>query len=570
MRRRSTWTIADPDPATVDSLAEGLGISRTASRCLVNRGYRSAASAGCFLAPRLADLTAPDGMADLPLAASRIADAVTRGERIGVFGDYDVDGVASAALVASFLGEIGGTVHGEIANRFDAGYGLSPGTVERFASLGCTALVVLDCGTSDHEALRAAAARGIDVVVVDHHRIEGDLPRATAFINPHRPDCGFPDKSMAAVGLAFYFVAAVRRRLEERGCLEQGAVDPRRLLDLVALGTIADVVPLRGNNRILAAHGLRVLADTGRPGLRALMRVGRVRAHRLRADHVAFQLAPRLNAAGRLGDAGKAYELLVAGREREAAEGAAELDRLTRERRVIEERVTDGARAIIDRQGLGEQPVIVVAGDGWHRGVLGIVAARLAETCGRPAFVVGFDGDRGVGSARAQGQLDLHGALSAVAGHLVRHGGHREAAGFTVERSRFPAFSEALLQHAGRHSTGPRPRPTVCDARIDAREIRLDLLKEIDRLGPFGHENPEPVFEVADLPVLGSRVVGGGHLKLELKTPSGAVGAFGPRMAGFAGDLPPVIRVAASLSADDWGGQDGIELRLVEPPQPGE
>jgi single-stranded-DNA-specific exonuclease len=566
VRGRPTWTVALPDPAAVDSLAAELGIHSAVSRCLVNRGYRSAEGVRSFLAPRLADLTPPDGMADLSRAGARIADAVTGGERIGVFGDYDVDGVASAALVTAFLAEVGGGVHGEIANRFDTGYGLGAEAVDRFFALGCSVLVVLDCGTSDHESLRRAAGLGIDTVVVDHHRIEGEYPPAAAFVNPHRPDCRFEDKTLAAVGLAFYFAAAVRRGLEERGYLKPGQVDLRRLLDLVALGTIADVVPLRGNNRILAAHGLRALADTGRPGLRALMRIGRVRPHRVRADHVAFQLAPRLNAAGRLADARRAYELLVEVQERPASEAAQELDRLTRERRIIEDRVTEEARDSIERQGLTADPAIVVAGDGWHRGVLGIVAARLTEACGRPVFVVGFQGERGIGSARAQGQLDLHGALSAVAGHLVRHGGHREAAGFTVERERFPAFTEALRAHAMRHVSALERRPLVCDATLASRDLTLALFEGIARLGPFGHENPEPVFEVDDLPVLGSRVVGGDHLKLELKTPSGSIGAFGPRMAGLAGDLPPVIRVAASLAADGWGGHEDVELRLAEPP----
>ncbi len=570
MLGRPTWTVAIPDPATVDRLAAELELHRIVSRCLVNRGFHRTDEARSFLSPRLADLSPPDGLADLQRASMRIADAVTGGERIGVFGDYDVDGVASAALVTVFLEEVGGIVHGEIANRFDTGYGLGIEPVERFAALGCTALVVLDCGTTDHESLSRAAELGMDAVVVDHHRIEGGFPPAAAFVNPHRPDCGFQDKTLAAVGLAFYFVAAVRRRLEERGFLGSSSVGLRRLLDLVALGTIADVVPLRGNNRILASHGLRALAETGRPGLRALMRLGRVRPHRVRADHVAYQLAPRLNAAGRLANARLAYDLLVAGQEREAAETAQELDRLTRERRIIEDRVAAEARDAIEHRNLGADPAIVVSGDGWHRGVLGIVAARLAETCGKPVFVVGFDGDRGIGSARAQGQLDLHAALSAVTGLLVRYGGHREAAGFTVERARFPAFAEALREHARRHASTFARKPTACDAVLGARDLTPDLLEGIARLGPFGHENPEPVFEVRDLPVIGSRVVGGDHLKLELKTPSGSIGAFAPRMAGLAGRLTPVIRVAASLSTDDWGGHDEIELRLTEPPVAGE
>ena len=568
MTDRAPWSIASPDPAAVDRLARDLSVGRPAAACLVNRGYLDLGRTRAFLTPQLADLDRPDGMADLDRAAARVAEAVAAKERVGVFGDYDVDGITSAALVTAFLTDLGTTVHGEIASRFGVGYGLSRAAVERFADLGCRTLVVLDCGTTDHAALARAAELGLDAVVVDHHRVEGAHPPAVAFVNPERADCRFPDKNLAAVGLAFYFVAAVRRALERQGRLREGEIDLRELLDLVALGTVADVVSLTRNNRILVHHGLKVLSETRRPGLRALMRHCRLRARRLRAEHVTFQLAPRLNAAGRLGDARDAYSLLIARRARDAHTLAERLDALTRRRREVEEHVDAEARRRIEDEALAGESVIVVGGDGWHRGVIGIVAARIAERYGRPAFVVGFDGDEGIGSARGQGQLDLHGGLAAAREHLLRFGGHHDAAGFTLRRDALAGLREALVGHARDHARPRENGKTVCDARITSRELTGALLEEIGRIGPFGHDNPEPVFDVDALPVLSRRVVGGDHLKLELKTPSGSVGAFGPRMGASVAGVPPLVRVAAAVGADEWRGDRTLELRLVEPPAP--
>jgi single-stranded-DNA-specific exonuclease len=554
--------------AAVESLSHSLGLSRAAAACLVNRGYTDPAAARQFLDPRLAELSQPSGMVDMDKAAARAAAAVTGREKVGIFGDYDVDGVSSAALAASFLGELGVETETIIADRF-SGYGLGADAVNSFAAAGCSLVLVFDCGTGDHEAARLARERRMDVVVVDHHRIEGSAPEVLAFVNPQRADCGFGDKTLASVGLAFYFAAAIRARLAQEGFISRKDVDPRSLLDLVALGTVADVMPLAGNNRILVHHGLRQISTAPRPGIRSLIRAARIRAIRVKANHIAFQLAPRLNAAGRLGSAMEAFHLLMAKTPADADRLADRLDRLSQDRRAVEDEVVAMARRKIGQADEGGEPIIFVAENGWHRGVLGIVAARIAEESRKPTYVVGFEGDVGTGSARAQGQIDLHESLSHAAPHLMRFGGHHDAAGFTVEKGRVGEFKRALVEFARENLRPAAEKGVVCDARLQPAEITRELLADLERIGPFGQGNPEPVFDVDGLYVLDKRVVGREHLKLELKTPVASIPAFGPRMGAGIDGIPALIRVAAVVSPDEWRKEGSPELRLVSPPVQG-
>ncbi len=565
---RATWSVAETNDSIVDEISRNAGVSPIVASCLANRGLTDLNSIREFLEPRLGMLTLPDNMADLDVAARRTVDAIRRGEKIGVFGDYDVDGVTSAALVASFFRDINIYTETMIADRFGGGYGLSAGVVDRMIEVGCTLLIVLDCGTSDHEAVDRASKAGIDVIIVDHHGVEGAHPKAVAFVNPQRKDCQFPDKTMAAVGLAFYYVAAVRTLLVEEGDISKSHADPRQLLDLVALGTVADVAKLTGNNRIFVSHGLKILSSCKRGGLSALMKISKIRTRRMRTDHISYQLAPRLNAAGRLASARDSYELLMSTEHKESVRLAERLEQLTLERRQVEERVSKQARRQVSEERLAEQPAIVVAGDGWHRGVIGIVAARLSEEFDKPTYVIGFDGDVGTGSARAPGkQVHLHHSLLAASDSLVRFGGHRDAAGFMVEREKLKTLREQIGEYVARESTQDNDSQHIaCDGRLNPSQLTSDLLLELERIGPFGNGNPEPIFEVAGLNVLSGRVVGVNHLKLELKTPSGTVAAFGPRMGEYADGIPPMIRVAAAITVDEWRGENVPELRLVKPP----
>ena len=567
MALEPTWTIKQVDTGLAAQLEESLGLRRSTAICLINRGIDSPEGALRWMNPRLSDLELPEGIPDLPKAAERIAAAVMRKERIGVFGDYDVDGITSASVVSLFLRSVRVQVETSIADRF-TGYGMSPQAVEAFVAKGCTLILAVDLGTSDHAAAARAKELGIEMIVIDHHSVEGEFPDVFAFVNPKRKDCAFTDQTLAAVGLSFYSMAAVRTELCNRGYLRKEDSDMRPLLDLVALGTVADVMPLRGNNRILVYHGLKCLSDSPRIGIRKLMRIARIRSARIRSEHIAYQLAPRLNAAGRIGRAEEAYLLLTAGDAAQAERLAARLDQLSMERRRLESEVLEAARRQLIEEG-NDAPVTIVAGDGWHRGVLGIVASRLVEETCKPAFVVGFDGDEGIGSVRGRGQLNVYDALAHAAEHLARFGGHREAAGFTVLRENFLRFRVALSEFAASADTFAEPEPLACDDRLRASEIDGELVAEIERIGPFGPGNSEPLFDIDGLYILEQKVIGQDHLKLELKTPSGRVSAFGPRMAALAGRLPPLIRTAAHVTFDEWRGNGEPELRLAAPPIPG-
>ncbi len=569
MSLTATWSVKHADPGAVAQLARDVGVSETTATCLLHRGVDDPKVAESFLAPRLSALQPPSQLADLEKAAERFVDAVAAGERIGVFGDYDVDGVSSAALITLLIKKLGAHMVTIVADRF-AGYGMDVGVVDKFKDASCGLIVAVDCGTSDHAAVDAATRAGIDVIILDHHRVEGKHPGAYAFVNPEREDSGFNETSHAAVGIAFYFAAAVRSVLSARGHVKREDLDLVGFLDLVALGSVADVMPLVGNNRILVSHGLAQMSKSPREGIKSLLRIARIRSPKLRADHIAYQLAPRLNAAGRIGSAKEAFDLLVADNRDDASALSSRLDELSKQRRGLEEKVVEAAKEMIAARGTDESRVIVVAGEGWHKGVLGIVASRLVDWTGKPAYVAGFDGEKGSGSARSPGQLDLHESLVYAGESLERFGGHRDAAGFSLLQANLDRFKELLEEYAAANWVDIQSREMVCDARLLPQEITPGLLREISRIGPFGTKNEEPVFDIDGLFVLDKRIVGGDHLKLHLKTPSGSIGAFGPRMGDCVDEIPTLIRVAASITADEWRGDGTPELRLVARPVPGE
>ena len=564
MLPEATWTVAESNPIA-EELASELGVSEIVARCLANRYYTDADSARSFLNVKLSNLDIPKKMVDLDRAVDRTARAIMGRERIGVFGDYDVDGMSSVALLASFFEEINVDSTIGLADRFLSGYGLGVEAVDQFATKGCSLLIVFDCGTSDHDAVERASEKGIDVIIIDHHTVEGKHPQVLAFVNPQRKDCLFADKTMAAVGLAFYFASSLKRELVDRRYIEKDSFDPKSLLDFVALGTVADVVPLKKNNRILVRHGLKMMLKNKRPGLMALLKSARIRAQKLRSDHISFQLAPRLNAAGRLESADLSLELLTSKSSKDTEGLAQKLEVLTQERRTIEEYVTKAAKQQA-AQIVETQKVIVVSGDDWHRGVIGIVAARLCEEYGKPAFVIGFTQEVGTGSARGSGQINIHDALAHSSEHLIRFGGHRDAAGFTVKKMAVTALKERLIAFGDEHWSAIDEGEIVCDARLNSAQLNPELLRDLEALRPFGNGNREPIFEIMGLHVLASRVVGTNHLKMELKTPSGSVSVFGPRMGMYAEVMPPMIKVAATVNPDEWRGRGNTELKLVCPP----
>ena len=493
-------------------------------------------------------------MPDLPRALERLVAALGAGETIGVFGDYDVDGVTTAAVLASAFRAMGGKVIPRAASRH-AGYGVGVEDVARFAADGCRVLVTGDCGTSDHEALAAARARGIDVIVIDHHELPAAETPAYALINSRRPDDAFPFKGLASCGVAFYLAAALRTRL--------GATfDPRELLDLVALGTIADLVPLTDENRILVAAGLKVLSARKRPGLAALAVRAELTEGPITAHQAAFRLTPRLNAAGRLGEAQLALDLLLAS-PADAERLAAAIEEQNTERQRIQELVWMEARAQAAEQ--ADAPAIVVGAEGWHHGVVGIIAARLVDGFARPAIAIGFKDGEGRGSARTVAGVNLFDALGACREHLTRFGGHAGAAGLSIARDRLDGFRAAFAAEAARQAAGRAGAAVVeIDAEVALSDLDVAFAEELARLGPFGAANREPVFALRGVVARTTRVVGKGHLQLTLDHG----GAVSEAIAFGQGDADPgagaVLDVLATAELDTFRGTRRARLRVTK------
>jgi len=520
----------------------------------------------------------PNVLTAMPEAAARIADAMARGESVAIFGDYDVDGATSAAVLARFLraGGIEPLIH--IPDRLFEGYGPNVEAVRALAARGATLLVTVDCGTTSIEPLSEAKARGMDVVVIDHHQADEALPPATAIVNPNRRDDLSGLGYLAAVGLVFMTVVAVNRELRARGFWTDARPEPDLLvyLDDVALGTVADVVPLIGLNRAFVAKGLLVLRRREQPGLVSLMDVARLSGPP-EAWHLGFLLGPRINAGGRIGRADLGARLLMEADPIEAAKIAAELDRLNRERQAIEQETLAQAEAeAMAALGIEEKgAVVITAAEGWHPGVVGLVAARLKEKYSRPAFAIALEpGGIGTGSGRSIAGVDIGRAVRrAVAeGLLVKGGGHAMAAGVTLRKgalAQFRAFLEAAL--SADVASARRLSGLMIDGAVSAAGANLDLVAMIERAGPFGSGNPEPVIALPAHTVTYAEEVGQAHMRVRFKSADGAaVNAIAFRAAGqklgtaLLNSRGRQVHAAGSFAVDRWQGEERVQFRLTD------
>jgi len=502
-------------------------------------------------------------MKGMEQAVERIVRAVESGEKIACYGDYDVDGVTSTVLLAGFLGACGAEVITYTPHRLVEGYGLNAGAVGRLAAQGVRLLVTLDCGITSVSEVAEASRLGVDVVVVDHHTVPVELPAAVAILNPYQPGCGYVSKHLAAVGVTFNLALALRRRLRERGRFHPARPEPnlKEALDLVALGTVADVVPLVEVNRILVRWGLVEVGRARRPGLRALKRVAGVAAGApVSAGQVGFRLAPRLNAAGRLDDAGRGVRLLLSRDEAVVGPLAEELDRENQARQDIERKMLE--EALVDAAGLvasGARGLVLSRG-GWHPGVVGIVASRVAERFHRPVVVIGVADGVGKGSGRSIEGFHLYDALAACSSHLTRFGGHRHAAGVTIDPASLDGFRRDFERHAAARLADddlvPRTRIEgwIQPALLDERGA-----SDLERLAPFGAGNPEPVFGLRAIPARARQVgAGGAHLKLQLADRDAIGFSLGDRLALCSA----AVEAAVSLGFDEWDGTRRLQLRV--------
>lgn len=554
------WRARPTDEGLVARLAGELGLRKLTARVLVARGLDSPTVVGRFLLPRLGDLRPPEGIADLDRALARLAQAAVTAERVGVFGDYDVDGVTTAAVLTQALRALGCDVVPRMARRA-SGYGLSPEDAQAFVDAGCRVVVTGDCGTSDHQALALCRAAAVDTIVIDHHQVPSGPSAAYALINPHRPDDRFPFKGLASCGVAFYIAAALRTRLRAAGHAGAERFDPRGLLDLVALGTVADMVPLVDENRILVTAGLRELAAFRRPGLRALAIIAELQPGQpLTSTDVSFRLTPRLNAAGRLGDARLALDLLLAEDPDEGRRLAERLDEVNKERQRVQEAVWVEAAA--QAQERTDDAALVLGAEGWHHGVVGIVAAKLMERHRKPVIVVGFKDGQGRGSARTVGGFNLYEALRLCEPHLLAYGGHAAAAGMSLSAAALPAFRAAFNQAAGSHFQGLPDDLIEVDAVAALGELDIGQAEELGRLAPFGSANAEPLLAVPGVTARFTRVVGTDHLQLVLAsgTAEGEAIAFGMAQQDPGGGA--ALDVIGMAEVDSFRGYRRARLRL--------
>jgi len=519
------WQIHQPDPDVVDKMSRDLGYHPITAAVLVNREISTLSDAQDFLNTSLNNLRPPFSLRDMEAAVNRIHKAIISNEKILIFGDYDVDGVTSVVILLNFLRYAGADVSYYIPHRIAEGYSIQPGHITQYVRPNQFDLIITaDCGAGSHQAVEAANRFNIDVIVTDHHNISEDIPPALAVINPKRHDCHAGLQNLAGVGVAFFLLICLRTRLREMGFWDKRP-EPnlKEYCDLVALGTVADMVPLIEENRILSKTGLELINTGHRPGLTALLEASAIRNQTLSAEDIAFRLAPRLNAAGRMDHAARAVDLLIAEDIDAANKTAHTLNLLNRKRQDLEKGIlADIERFIAKNSSLLRLRSLVLYQQGWHAGVLGIVASRMMRTYHRPVVLISLQDGMGKGSARSVEGLNIYDALAACGPFLEGFGGHAMAAGLQIREENIADFQNAFESEIQRTSSPETLVPAIqIDSELEVGAISDDLLNELELLMPFGVGNPEPLFLARDVKVVSSKIVGQNHRRMVLSQTSG-------------------------------------------------
>ncbi len=561
----SRWVLHDEHP-DVPRMMELINVPRVIAQILLNRGVSTFDDARHFLKPTLDDLHSPFLMADMDLAVERIADAIERREHIMVFGDYDVDGTTATTLLYLTIKLLTDEISSYIPNRMTDGYGLSIEGLQEARSRGVTLILAVDCGITAHAEVDRAREMGIDVVIIDHH-VPGDtLPNGVAILNPKRADCGYPFKELCGVGLAY----KVAQALAEHVGLPENAVYTH--MDLVALGTTADIVPLRDENRVLTKYGLDMMQQTHKSGLLALLDVAGLREKELSTGHMLFMLAPRINAAGRMGDATRVVRLLITEDQREAADLARELNEENQRRRKEDTLTFEAARDVVEKDPfLREAKGLVLASDTWHPGIIGIVASRMVEAFNRPVVMISTAGEKGRGSARTVGDFHLYNAIKECSDLLIQFGGHHHAAGLSIEKDRIEAFRHKFHEVVAARATPADFVPRLeIDSEIELDEVTPRMVKLMKMLGPFGPANTHPVLVSRNLSLVGStRTIGveKKHLKFRVRQNGRVMEAIGFGMADYAervNDSRDQLDLAFTLEENTFRGETSLQLRIKD------
>lgn len=553
------WVRSKNQSESVARVANELGVSRIVAQLLCNRGLTDPAAASKFLHPAIEDLHRPSLMADMHPAVDRIWEAIARRQKIRIHGDYDVDGTTSIVVLKKTLELLGADVSYHVPQRLVEGYGLKTEAIEQSHAGGVALIISADCGIRAHAVVERARELGVDVIITDHHLPEEQLPRALAVLNPRRPDCGYPEKNLAGVGVALKLAQALLEKAGRERALES-------LLKIAAIGTVADMVPLTGENRIIAKFGLDGLRSPKNDGLKALLDIAGVRIDRpIGYYDIAFRVAPRMNAMGRMAEASPVVELFWATDAAQAATLARRLDEQNRARQQAEDHMLRQVTTALEAQPeMASSKVIVLAGERWHRGVVGIVASKVVEKLYRPTILISVDDGIGHGSGRSIRPFHLLNGLNHCADLFERYGGHSHAAGLVIQPDRITEFRRRLNQYAASVLTADDLVPVVdIEETLTIPEIDFRLLQEIAQLEPFGSGNPKPVFAVHDARIAGDpRVLKGRHLKFRAMQNGRDAEVIWWNGAEAAEDLRGGDRISLAVTVDenDYGGLISAQL----------
>ena len=549
------WNVNEPDPSAVNTLVRS-GYAPLAAMVLAARGIGDNAQAHKYLDCN-APLPDPFLMTDMDKAAGRVGLAMAKGEKIAVFGDYDVDGITSTCLLTDFLRRHGANVVSYIPGRLEEGYGLNPIAIRQLHGEGIQLIITVDCGITAISEAELCRELGIDLVITDHHECKESLPYAVAVVDPHRPDGGYPHKNLSGVGVAFKLAAAL--------CGDQEEV-LREYADMVCLGTVADVMPLQGENRVFVARGLQSLSHTQRPGIAALMLESGCDAKNVSASSIGFMLAPRINAAGRMGKIELAVELFLTDDPVRAAEVAKQLCDLNRQRQSVESEIYDQAVSMLPA---GQPPeAIVLADETWHQGVVGIVASRIAEEYACPAFLICLDGEHGKASSRSYGGFNLFASLTALSPLLESYGGHELAAGFTISRTNIPEFRRQICQLAAGFYSDDTPRTSLdIDCAIPAELLTISNIESLSVLEPCGNCCPKPVLMMKNLTIERITMVGGGrHMRLRLRSGRFGINAiyFSANPSAVSVQTGDVVDIAFTPQINEFRGERSVQMNVQD------
>ncbi|MBQ7290788.1 MAG: single-stranded-DNA-specific exonuclease RecJ [Clostridia bacterium] len=581
MNGSKKWVIKEQDETLVKALSEALDVKEITARLLINRGYTDEKRARAFLEKSDSFLHDPFLMKDMEKAVARVLLALERGEKITVYGDYDVDGITSVSIIYIYLASLGASVDYYIPSRDTDGYGLNNSAIDAIAARGTSLIITVDTGITAIEETEYIKSLGLDVVITDHHHCRPELPAATAVVNPQREDCTYPFKELSGVGVAFKLLCAVELTLKNGGKYSLATIKDmcRRYIDIVTIGTIADVMPLVDENRIIVYMGLSLLENTQKIGVRALfeaagIEISKKDRRKITSSVIGFTIAPRINATGRIGSAERAVKLFIAEHKEEAEALAEEFCIINKERQDTETEILQEVIREIEEKRMHEtDTVLVLAGDNWHHGVIGIVCSRITEKYNLPSILISFDACKdaevsgenvGKGSARSIKGVNLAESLAANAEFLEKYGGHELAAGLSIKRGNIDAFRKAINEYASEQLGGKKPEVSLeVEASLSLGEVNIPNIDDTMRLEPFGAENPQPLFALENVRIADMVPLSGGkHTKMFLTGEKGSASAlfFGADLKAEGFEVGDIVSVAASLNVNEFRGDRTPQL----------